>query len=703
MAKALRIVAYVVAALVVLVVAAALLIPLFVDPNDFKPQIAEAVESATGRELSMEGDLGLSVFPWLGLEVGPTRLSNAAGFSDRPFAQVNEVQVRVKLLPLLRKELQMDTVVLEGLKLSLETDASGKTNWDDLTAQKDESEAAPEQGQDNKPALAGLAIGGVEISDAAVIWDDQASGAHYRVEHLDLETGAIAPGESVPVHFEMQLAARDPQIEGPVEFNATVGLSADNQVLQLDDAQLSTDLSGAALPGGELKSELGFNSRLDLAADTLEVKDLVLAALGMTIEGSLSGKQVMHEAAFNGALRIKEFVPRELIEALGQPAPEVSDPKVLSRADGEMQISATTDSVNVERLQLRLDDSTLTGNAKVSNFAKPAVRFTLNLDQIDVDRYLPSQSEEPEPAPASPSSAAATGAEMIPVDTLRGLDLNGKLNIARLKAMQLLSTDIVMQVVAKDGLVRLHPASAKMYQGQYQGDVSLDVRGQQPKIAMNEKLAGVQVGPLLQDMLGEARLSGTTQASAQLTAAGQTPEQFKKTLNGKMAFSFTEGAVQGINLAALIRKARAQIKGQPAPPDSGPNQTDFSELAGTATVTNGVIRNEDLEAKSPLLRVQGKGSVDLPRETLDYLITAKVVGSLEGQGGKELTDLKGVSIPVQVAGSFAEPAFKVRLDEALRGVAEDKVKEQVQEQVQDKIEKKLDKQFGDSIKGLFNR
>jgi AsmA protein len=91
--------------------------------------------------------------------------------------------------------------------------------------------------------------------------------------------------------------------------------------------------------------------------------------------------------------------------------------------------------------------------------------------------------------------------------------------------------------------------------------------------------------------------------------------------------------------------------------------------------------------------------VDLPQETLDYLVTAKVVGSLEGQGGKGLEDVRGVAIPVQVAGTFAKPSYKIRLDEALRETAQEKVKEKVQE----KVEKKLEKQFGDSLKGLFNR
>jgi len=236
-----------------------------------------------------------------------------------------------------------------------------------------------------------------------------------------------------------------------------------------------------------------------------------------------------------------------------------------------------------------------------------------------------------------------------------------------------------------------------MYQGKYQGDIKLDVRGKQPKISMNETLAGVQVGPLLKDLTGKDSLTGKTEAKATLVTSGQTPDDFKKTLNGKIAFAFTDGAVKGFNLAAMIRKAQAQISGQPAPAETGPNQTDFSEITGTASVINGIVQNRDLMAKSPLLRVEGTGDVDLPQESLDYLVTAKVVGSLEGQSGKGMTDLKGVPIPVQLSGTFTEPKYKIRLDKALKESAEKKV--------QKKLGKELEKRgLGDQVdqlKGLF--
>jgi AsmA protein len=699
MGKLLRLIGIAAGVLLVLVVAAVILLPMFIDPNDYKDEIAEAVESNTGRTLAMQGDIGLSVFPWLGLDIGSTSLSNAPGFSTQPFASVDAVQVRVKLLPLLRKELQMDTVVLEGLRVSLETDKQGRTNWADLAGK---GEAKPEQPGQKEPSaaelsLAGLAIGGVRISDAALVWDDQKNAARYAVNELNLRTGAIAPGEEVPVEFNMVLDASAPEVSGPIDFDGRIALSADGQTVQVSAARLQTGLVGETLPGGALKSALGFSTSLNLDSQQLAVTDLLLEAFGLQIEGHLNGANVLEDAAFDGEFKVKEFVPRELIEALGQVLPEVSDPSVLTRADASLKLAATLDSVSVSDLLLRLDDSTLKGALSVAQFASPAIRFGLHLDAIDVDRYLPPRSEET-PAPATPTTAAAAGTQMIPVDTLRGLNVNGKLTIDKLKAAQLRSTDIVVQLVAKDGVVRVHPASARMYQGRYQGDLTMDVRGQQPRLSMNENLSGVQVGPLLKDMYGKETLTGATRASAKLTASGQTPDEFKKALNGNIAFAFTEGAVKGFNLAAKIREAQALLKGQPAPAESGPNQTDFSELTGTATVTNGVIKNKDLSAKSPLLRVDGKGSVDLPAETLDYLLTTKVVGSLEGQGGSALADLAGVAIPVKISGTFAEPSFKVRLDKALKKSLKKKAKKQAEKELKDKLGDDL----GDQLKGLFD-
>jgi len=159
-----------------------------------------------------------------------------------------------------------------------------------------------------------------------------------------------------------------------------------------------------------------------------------------------------------------------------------------------------------------------------------------------------------------------------------------------------------------------------------------------------------------------------------------------------------------VNIAALIRKARAALKGQPAPAETGPNQTDFAALTGSVNVSDGLARNDDLLLQSPLLRVAGAGQTSLVDETIDYTLTTKLVGSLEGQGGKGLEDLKGVEIPVKVGGTWSKPSYVPDVAAALSEAAKEKVKEKVDEKLEEqkqKIQEKIGDKLGDSLKGLF--
>ncbi len=275
---------------------------------------------------------------------------------------------------------------------------------------------------------------------------------------------------------------------------------------------------------------------------------------------------------------------------------------------------------------------------------------------------------------------------MFPVEMLRALNLNGRLSIGVLKAYQLRSSDVKISVSAKDGLVQVFPARANLYQGTYTGNIRVDVRGKQPRIALDEKVAGVQAEPLLKDMLGEAKVTGTADVALKLTAVGNRPPAIRKTLNGNARFAFTDGVIKGMDVLGEIRQAYALLRGKPQAAGVS-NQTEFSAVTGTATVTNGVVNNPDLVGKSPLLQADGAGTANLVTQLLDYRINATLVDSLEGKG-----ELTGRPIPVQITGPFAKPKVSVDLQQALKQEA----KKQLQKQLEDKLD-------SDTLKGLFGR
>jgi AsmA protein len=705
MGKLLKIIIGLGVAVVGLVVVLVIVLPLIIDPNDYKDEVSDAVEAHTGRTLTIEGDIGLSVFPWLGLDIGNTQLSNAAGFGDRPMVTVENVQVRVKLLPLLRKQLEMDTVRLAGLTLYLARNAAGESNWDDL---QEEDSAASEGANDQQPdgdirPLAGLAIGGVEVTSAQVIWEDQSVPARYEINELSLTIGAVTPGEPVELELNFQLAATEPAIQGRFDLRGILGLSASLQQIRFDDARLALDLQGDTLPGGQLALVMTTGITVDLEQQTLEMPVTALELLGLNLSGGVAGTGIRgDDPQFSGAFTIAEFVPREVIKALGQEPPLTADPAVLGTADAWLGWEASSRHVTAKAIKLRLDDTRVNGHAGITNFDDPAITFALQVDQLDADRYLPPVAEDSEPVAATPAAAAAGGAGALPVDTLRALQLDGSLIVGSLKAFNLRSSDIEIRVKSQDGLLRVHPAGASMYGGQYQGDISLDVRKDTPRLSMNERLTRIQAGPLLKDLTGDDQLLGTADMQAQLTAHGVTPETMRRTLNGDAAFTFTDGAIKGVNIAALIRNAQAKLQGKPAPETRQPNQTDFAEMKGTATVTNGLVKNKDLLMQSPLLRITGKGKASLPDETIDYLLTTKIVGSLEGQGGKTLGDLKGVAIPVRIGGTFSKPTWTPDLAAALGDAAKEQAREKIEEKTRDLLQDKLgDEGVDQLLKGLF--
>ena len=193
MKKAIKIVAIVLGIVILGVVALAIAVPLLIDPNDYKDELVQAVKEHTGRELKVEGDIDLSIFPWLGVEMHRVELANASGFGKDPFAQVASAGVKVKVLPLLSREVVVDTIHMDGLRLNLVTDRTGKTNWDDLMA----SDTSASQGGSSGAGIAALTVGGINIRDGEISWRDDKERRRYALHKLRLTSGKIVPAEPV--------------------------------------------------------------------------------------------------------------------------------------------------------------------------------------------------------------------------------------------------------------------------------------------------------------------------------------------------------------------------------------------------------------------------------------------------------------------------------------------------------------------------
>ncbi len=304
---------------------------------------------------------------------------------------------------------------------------------------------------------------------------------------------------------------------------------------------------------------------------------------------------------------------------------------------------------------MTLDDTHIKGSASIKDFALPAIAFNLEADAIDADRYLSAPDKSSKPI-ASPAIALAAGANALPVETLRKLDANGSVSLGKLKIRNLNMQGIHLNLSAKNGIVNTQQSVNQFYQGAYSGNLSMDTRNNKPTLAVTDKLDHVQIEPLLKDYKGEAKLSGMVNATSQLQGQGNKNDELKSSLNGQLSFLVKDSVIKGFNLQKIIDSGKALIKGSALPTDNKNDQTLFSEMSGTATVTNGIIQNNDLVANSSKLHVNGKGTINLNSEALDYKVDAKL---LKAEATAAEPEQIKAAATINIDGTLSKPTYSI--------------------------------------------
>lgn len=725
--KALKIAGYVVAGLIAAIVVAMVLVVVFVDPNDYRDDIAQLVEKQTGRKLNLGGDLKLSVFPWIALEIGNATLSDAPGFGDEPFVSIKQARVGVRLLPLLHGSVEVGKISLDGARVRLITDAQGRNNWADLGKQGKEDASPQEQGPTQLPTVAGI-----DVKDTTVTMENQQEKSRSVVRDFTLTTGQLKSGEpfdvktqfvleqdpsAVKVHLSSSVTADlehnvyklarpeiDVTLSGPtypaegllVEIRAAA-LTADigRKLHQLEGFDLKTRWKGEGYPADGVPVSLQAKSlNANLATQTLELLGLDADVAGAHISGSLTGTEILDAPKLGGPLKLDAIAPRDWLPKLGIKLPPTRDATVYKTLSFSGKVSATKTSADVSDIVLQLDDTMAKGSLGVADFDAKALRFDLDVDRINADRYLAPPVEKPAASPATKEPPTE-----IPVDMLRTLNARGELRVGQAIFSGMTFTKLRLGVNARDGRVRFNPSEASMYGGQYRGDIGIDATGKVAAISLDEHVSAVNFAPLFKDLFKSERFSGKGNANIKLTGAGRTTDDVMRTLGGTLDFKVADGALEGADLLYEIRRARAVLKQQAIPERSGPARTAFSAMQGTAAMQNGVLSNNDLNIATSLLKVTGQGTVDVPRSTLDYRLVAAVLKvPREGADPSQLQDMVDAEIPVKVTGSLSDP--KVRPD--VEGYLKDEVKKRVEKE-RGKVEDKVKEKIGNKLKDLLGR
>lgn len=701
MPRLLKIILSIFSAIVLLVIIAAVVLPLVINPNDFKPEIQAAVKNSLGRELIIDGDLELSVFPWIGVSTGQLTLSNAEGFTDKPFAEIKESNVKVKLIPLLSKKLEVSRIVLKGLNLNLAKNKQGVSNWDDFSSSEKTATKTnavtpvPQEGTDVLP-LAALVIGGISIEQAQIVWDDQQQDKHTEIKDFNFKTDKLVFDQPIAIDLSFMVVNKEPKLTETIKLTTDLVINEALDVFNLKQFYLESITQGKDMPGEKIQAELLAEVDVDLTQQTLKISGLNLNSGDLNVTAEITGNKILDKPEFSGPIQLTELNLAQWLKNMAMPLPPMQDVKALNRVSANFEIQATSDSAEIKNLVIKLDDTNITGSGTINNFAKPAITVNLHVDDINADRYMAPAKEGSSPKTiATPASAAAATATLFPVEALRAFNANGKLSIDKLKINNLKMQGLGLKLNAKNGLIKTKQTVKQLYQGAYNGNTTINVKNKTPVLALNEKLLNVQIEPLLKDLTHEvAKVTGLVNATAKIQGRGNTSQAIKSTLNGQLNFNFKDGVVRGFNLQKIIDNGKALIDGTPLPTDNKDDQTVFSVMKGTAKIKNGLVNNNDLYAEASKLRVYGKGTASLVSEKLDYKLNAKLIKAFAT--ATEPEKIKGIPIILDVGGTFSEPTYTLDVAAMLM----DKNKEKINKEAE-KIFKKLDEKLGPGVGDLL--
>jgi AsmA protein len=662
MGRLLKILLLAIAGIVGIIVIAAVSLALFFDPNDFRDRISAGVKERTGRDLEISGDISLSVFPWLAVEIGRTELGNAEGFGSEDFLSFEEASLSVRIMPLIvRQQIEVGTASLDGLTVNLEVAGNGDTNWDDLA---DRSEAPTGDPDDGGSGPAGFDVASISVTNANVSYSDAAAGSAYSISNLSFETGRIATNTPIDMRAEFDFDSTPGELGGHLAIRGTTTMSDGAKQISTEGVNVSGTLRG--IVAGE--TEFNFDSRA--------IGEMDLTVLGISMAANVEPFSYAGTPQPVADIRVANFSLKELMQTLDIEPPLTADPNALDSVSFSAKARVGTNDITLGSMSLELDESMMTGEMSLPMTTNGSLGFDLEVDSITLDGYMA-------PADEGVSSASDEASDVeIPADLIRTLNVNGSFRIKQAFLTGMEFTNMELGVNGADGRVRLHPLTAQFYDGSYAGDVRIDASEDVPSVSANEKLIDVNLGSMMKAMYDVENISGTINGQFVLQGTGQTLSAIQRDLDGSMAIELADGAWEGTDVWHQLRSARAMFRQEPVPEPTLPARTEFTTVNATGVVADGVFTNNDFVAELPFLQLSGAGIVDLGTSEVNYAMEVRVFDRPEFMSGataEELADFTETVVPLKITGTLDSLSVKPDIEGIFRAQVEEAIEEKASE------------------------
>lgn len=718
------------------------------DPNDYKDEIRQLARDKAHVELTLNGDIGWSLFPWLGLELHEASIATLNKPTE-PFADLQMLGLSVRVLPLLRREVQMSDVRVEGLNLSLVRDENGHGNWQDIgkplptqaSTTPGQPAPAPSEPKDSEESASErsvkLDIDSLTVNNARVQYTDAKTGQSLTAESIQLSTGAVHEGANIPLKASAFISAAQPNIKVRSELAGELRFDRKLKRYNLEDMRLSGEASGEPFAGKTMTFAAQGQLLVDMAANVASWNGLKVSANQLRALGELNVRELDKTPLVGGGISIAQFDLRTFLDSIGQPLPATADPAAFSKLELVSRLSASPTSLALEGLAVKLDDSSFSGRVAIEDFAKQALRIQLKGDKFDADRYFPAKSEQAKgakaarqaevqqqeatavagagssPLPSAPTQVAWSTDKLLPVDRLRALDLQADLSFGALTLDKLQISDAQLKASGQGGLIALQSLRGELYNGTFEATGSVDVRPAVPQIGINTKINRVPVEHFIKSDNPEQAppVKGLLTLSSDLTASGNSQKALIDTLNGNANFTINDGVLVNANLEQQLCQAIATLNRKQLSGDPRGKDTPFEELRGSLVVRNGVASNPDLKARIPGLTVNGQGDLDLRVLGMDYRVGVVIEGdqrAMPDPACQVNERFVGVELPLRCRGPLELGAKACRLDQDGLGkvaakLAGNRLKDKIDEKLDEKLGDKVSPELKDALKGLFKR
>lgn len=708
------------------------------DPNDYKDEIRQLARDKANVELTLNGDIGWSLFPWLGLELHEASVATLSN-PTQPFADLQMLGLSVRVLPLLRREVQMSDVRVEGLNLSLNRDENGHGNWEDIgkpapgtvspSATPGENDAAPSK-PDKPSQPIRLDIDSLTVNNARVEYVDARKGQSFTAESIQLSTGAIHEASDIPLKLTAFLGTTQPQMRAKTELVGELRFDRALKRYQFSDMRLSGEASGEPLQGKTVTFSAQGQLLVDMAANIAEWSSLKLSANQLRALGELRARDLDKTPQLTGALSIAQFDLRTFLDSIGQSLPAMT-PASLSKVEMVTRLSGTPTSISFDELNLKVDDSTFTGRIALEDFSKQALRLQLKADNFDADRYRPAESEEKKgasaarksevqnseaaavagagttPLPDQPTKAAWSTEKLLPLERLRKLDVDADISFGTLTLDKLPIQNAALKTQALKGEIRLESLRGDLYNGNFDARGSLDVRPDVPLLSMQTRINKVPVERVLQSQDQTPPVKGLLTLDSDLNAKGNSEKALIDSLDGTASFTVNNGVLVNANIEQQLCQGIAMLNRKTLSGEPRGKDTPFQQLDGNLLFRNGVASNPDLKVKIPGLTVNGNGDVDLRVLGMDYRVGVIIEGDktdMPDPACEVNPRYVGIEWPVQCRGPLELGAKACRLDkEGLGKVAAKLAGDKIGEKIEEKLGDKVSPELKDALRGLFKR